>query len=146
MSDSSARTNKLSALKLALAAQQLRDRVSDIDLLSAEPIAIVGMACRFPGGADDPTSYWKLLCDGVDAITEVPADRWDVNEFYDADRATPGKMNTRWGGFLKRIDLFDAGFFGKSCVPNMSITRRTSAIIKLVCAYTKTVNSATAIV
>ncbi len=112
MSDSSARTNKLSALKLALAAQQLRDRVSDIDLLSAEPIAIVGMACRFPGGADDPTSYWKLLCDGVDAITEVPADRWDVNEFYDADRATPGKMNTRWGGFLKRIDLFDAGFFG----------------------------------
>ena len=81
---------------------------------SAEPIAIVGMACRFPGGANDPASFWRLLCDGVDAIREIPPDRWDADAFYDPDPAAPGKMNTRWGGFLERIDEFDNHFFGIS--------------------------------
>jgi acyl transferase domain-containing protein len=80
----------------------------------AEPIAIVGMACRFPGGAWDARSYWRLLCDRVDAIRETPADRWDVDAFYDPDPAAHGKMNTRWGGFLDRIDEFDNHFFGIS--------------------------------
>lgn len=78
-----------------------------------EPIAIVGMGCRFPGGAD-PDAFWRLLRDGVDAITEVPADRWDVDAHFDADLNVPGKMTTRWGGFLEHIDGFDAAFFGIS--------------------------------
>ena len=78
-----------------------------------EPIAIIGIGCRFPG-ANDPTAFWRLLRDGVDAIGEVPADRFDHRAFYDPDPATPGKMNTRWGGFLNQVDRFDANFFGIS--------------------------------
>ncbi|WNG36476.1 acyltransferase domain-containing protein [Archangium violaceum] len=81
-----------------------------------EPIAIIGMACRFPGGANDPETYWKLLHDGVDATAEVPRERWDADAYYDADPDAPGKMNTRRGGFLRgvAVDRFDAGFFGVS--------------------------------
>ena len=78
-----------------------------------EPIAIVGVGCRFPG-ANDPAAFWQLLRDGVDAIREVPADRFDQHAFYDPDPAIPGKMNTRWGGFLEQVDQFDANFFGIS--------------------------------
>jgi phthiocerol/phenolphthiocerol synthesis type-I polyketide synthase C len=70
-----------------------------------EPIAIIGIGCRFPG-ADGPAAFWRLLSDGVDAVTEVPPDRWDV----DAAETT----TTRWGGFLDQVDQFDAQFFGIS--------------------------------
>ncbi len=73
-----------------------------------EPIAIVGMSCRFPGGATSAEAFWALLRDGRDAITEVPRTRWDIDAYHDA----PGKMNTRWGGFLEAVDEFDAEFFG----------------------------------
>src|SRR6185437_9925347 len=78
-----------------------------------EPIAIVGMACRFPG-ASDPEAFWRLLRDGVDAISEVPRDRWDATALYDSDTAAPGKVNTRWGGFVDQVDQFDPQFFGIS--------------------------------
>ncbi|HMG54831.1 MAG TPA: type I polyketide synthase, partial [Kofleriaceae bacterium] len=79
-----------------------------------EPIAIVGLGCRYPGGVEDAESFWRLLEDGVDAVTEVPADRWDVGAWYDADPEAAGKMTTRWGGFLSGLDRFDPGFFGIS--------------------------------
>ena len=79
-----------------------------------EPIAVVGIACRFPGGADSPEQFWDLLRDGVDTIREVPPDRWALASYYDEDRAAPGKMNTRWGGFLDRVDGFEPLFFGIS--------------------------------
>lgn len=75
-----------------------------------EPVAIIGMACRFPG-ASSPAELWQLLRDGVDAVTEIPPDRWNADRFYDEDASVPGKMNTRWGGFLERIGHFDAHFF-----------------------------------
>lgn len=78
-----------------------------------EPIAIIGVACRLPG-ARNPGQFWQLLREGIDAITEVPPDRWDVDAYYDPRPATPGKMNTRWGGFLDEIDRFDPGLFGIS--------------------------------
>lgn len=78
-----------------------------------EPIAIIGIGCRFPN-ANNPESFWKLLRNGVDAISSVPSSRWDVDAFYDPNPATPGKMNTRWGGFLDMVDQFDPGFFGIS--------------------------------
>src|SRR5918992_3181056 len=81
--------------------------------LHSEPIAIIGLGCRFPG-AGDPETFWRLLRDGGEAITEVPRDRWDVNAFYDLNPTTPGKMNTRWGGFLEQVDRFDPHFFGIS--------------------------------
>jgi acyl transferase domain-containing protein/acyl carrier protein len=80
---------------------------------TTEPIAIIGIGCRFPG-AHGPEAFWQLLREGVDAITEVPGDRFDLHAFYDPDPAAPGKMNTRWGGFLDQVDQFDPHFFGIS--------------------------------
>ncbi|HEV8485412.1 MAG TPA: beta-ketoacyl synthase N-terminal-like domain-containing protein, partial [Blastocatellia bacterium] len=71
-----------------------------------EPIAIIGIGCRFPG-AQGAEGFWQLLCEGVDAITEIPRERWDVDEIPDE----PDKLNTRWGGFLNHIDQFDPSFF-----------------------------------
>src|SRR6187549_2770149 len=73
-----------------------------------EPIAIIGMACRFPGGADSPEAFWRNLEQGVDAVSEVPPDRWDINQYYDPDGSKPGKMSTRYGHFLDQVDQFDA--------------------------------------
>jgi acyl transferase domain-containing protein/acyl carrier protein len=78
-----------------------------------EPIAIVAVACRFPG-APDPEAFWEVLSGGIDAIREVPEDRFDIDEFYDPDPETPGKIYTRFGGFLDGIDEFDPEFFGIS--------------------------------
>jgi acyl transferase domain-containing protein/acyl carrier protein len=77
------------------------------------PIAIVGLGCRFPG-AEGRAAFWRLLCDGVDAISEVPPDRWDAAALHDPDPAAPGKTITKRGGFLDRVDGFDASFFGIS--------------------------------
>ena len=78
-----------------------------------EPIAVVGIGCRFPG-AGGPAAFWKLLREGVDAVTEVPEDRWAIEDYFDEDPSAPGKMTTRWGGFLDRVFDFDPSFFGIS--------------------------------
>lgn len=80
---------------------------------SDEPIAVVGLACRFPG-APNTEAYWDLLWSGTDAVTDVPADRWDSAALYDPDPAAPGRLSTRRGGFLTDVDKFDPGFFGIS--------------------------------
>src|SRR5690348_3569311 len=79
-----------------------------------EPVAIVGIGCRLPGGANSPGAFWDLLCAGVDATREVPADRWEARKFYDPVGPKLGKMSTVRGGFLDRVDEFDAPFFGIS--------------------------------
>ncbi|MCP4663250.1 MAG: polyketide synthase, partial [bacterium] len=78
-----------------------------------EPIAVVGIGCRFPG-ARDARAFWRLLRDGVDAVTEVPRERFDVDAVFDPRPGVPGKTYSRWGGFLADVDRFDAGFFGIS--------------------------------
>jgi amino acid adenylation domain-containing protein len=80
---------------------------------SHESIAIIGMGCRFPG-AQNLQAFWKLLVDGVDAISEVTSDRWDIDELYDPEPGAPGKVVTKSGGFIKDVDKFDASFFGIS--------------------------------
>lgn len=99
-----------SAIKLALMAKQVRVQAEEV--MRADPIAIIGMACRVPGGGDTPTLFWQVLRDGVCAIREVPADRWDGNAWYDPDPAAVAKSATKWGGFLDRVDEFDADYFG----------------------------------
>ncbi|HEY3756646.1 MAG TPA: MupA/Atu3671 family FMN-dependent luciferase-like monooxygenase [Opitutaceae bacterium] len=79
-----------------------------------DAVAIVGLGLRLPGGADTPEAFWRLLQGGVDAITEVPGDRWDHSAVYDPEPATPGATNSRHGGFIEGIDQFDADFFGIS--------------------------------
>jgi acyl transferase domain-containing protein/SAM-dependent methyltransferase len=105
----------LSPIKRAvLAVDDLRARLEMVERERTEPIAITGIGCRFPGGANDPESFWKLLRDGVDAITEVPRERWDAEATYDPDATVRGKTNARWGAFLEQVDQFDASFFGIS--------------------------------
>ncbi|MEO0928041.1 MAG: polyketide synthase, partial [Cyanobacteria bacterium J06643_13] len=76
-----------------------------------EPIAIIGIGCRFPG-ANNPQAFWSMIRDGQNGIVEVPESRWDVDSYYDRDLSQPGKANTRWGGFLEDIDCFEPQFFG----------------------------------
>ena len=114
MSTGAVKAGGMSAVKLALMARRLRAEGAGLDVLTAEPIAVVGMGCRFPGGANSPAEFWQLLERGVDAISLVPAARWSADALYDPDPAAPGKMTTRWGGFLDQVDRFDAGAFGIS--------------------------------
>ncbi len=109
------RLKKLSPLQRAVVAlKETQARLDALERQRVEPIAVVGMACRFPGGAVDPMSYWRLLCSGVDAIRETPRERWDIERFYDPDPTAVGKMCTRWGGYLDGIDAFDNHFFSIS--------------------------------
>ena len=78
----------------------------------ARSVAIIGVGCRFPGGVTDVASFWQLLIDGIDAISEIPADRIDLAQFYDERPSTPGRMMTRRGGFVGPLEEFDAMFFG----------------------------------
>src|SRR6266496_3834159 len=87
----------------------------EVEILSSEDaIAVIGLSCRFPGKADTPQAFWGLLERGSDTISEIPKDRWDVEAYYDPDPEAPGKMYTRKGSFLDKIDRFDAEFFGIS--------------------------------
>ena len=110
MSGGSISLSDLSAVKLALMADDVRARAAPV--LRADPIAIVGMACRTPGGVESPKALWDLLAAGKTTAREIPADRFDIAAWHDPDPAMPGKSLTRHGSFLDRVDLFDADYFG----------------------------------
>jgi len=93
------------------AIEELQAKLDVSERSRHEPIAIVGVGCRFPG-ADTPEAYWGMLRDGVDAVSQVPAERWDIERWFDPDPSAPGKTYTRWGGFLRDCDKFDSHFFG----------------------------------
>jgi acyl transferase domain-containing protein len=103
-----------SRLRKALQAMQtMRARIDEMERARTEPVAVIGLGCRFPG-APDPDAFWRLLRDGVDTVTDVPASRWSSDEYYDPDPDAPGKMYTRSGAFLSGVDRFDPYFFGIS--------------------------------
>ena len=114
MADFLERISNLSPKKLALLANDLKERFDSLEQERREPLAIVGMGCRFPGRADSTAKFWRLLHEGVDAIREVPVERWDLDSIYDPQPGKPGKICTRYGGFLEDVDQFDPGFFGVS--------------------------------
>jgi len=100
-------------LRRALTAiQSLKAQVAELEATRSEPIAIVGIGCRYPGDITSPATFWRALLDGVDAITETPPDRWDADAFYDPDPNAPGKIITRHGGFMAGVADFDPYFFG----------------------------------
>lgn len=108
MTDLSQRLANLSPQQWKMLQQRLQNRVS-----TSEPVAIVGMSCRFPG-APDLQAYWRLIEQGIDATGEIPADRWDVDALYDPTGEQAGKMSVRRAGLLENIDQFDPQFFGIS--------------------------------
>ncbi|WP_437821703.1 amino acid adenylation domain-containing protein [Sorangium sp. So ce1078] len=109
------KVTELSALqRAALLVEKLQARLDAAERARTEPVAVIGMGCRFPGGAVDGPSYWRLLSEGVDAVREIPASRWNVAAYYDPQRGAPGKMYGLRGGFLDDVERFDAGFFGIS--------------------------------
>ncbi|MFL6248854.1 MAG: type I polyketide synthase, partial [Thermoanaerobaculia bacterium] len=97
---------------LKKASLKIRELVAENDSLKRqEPIAVIGLSCRFPGGGESPEEFWELLARGGDAVGEIPRTRWDVDRYYDADPDAPGRMYTRSGAFLDGVDTFDAPFF-----------------------------------
>ncbi len=112
MTDFMDRISKLSPKRLALLALEQQEQIEDAARRVREPLAIVGMGCRIPGGVEDPDQFWELLRSGRDAISEVPADRWDIDAYFDPDPDAPGKMSARSGGFLASVGQFDPAFFG----------------------------------
>ncbi|WP_394832459.1 SDR family NAD(P)-dependent oxidoreductase [Pendulispora rubella] len=102
--------DRLRGVEVAVAAPEATVSVAS----SSEPIAIIGMGCRFPGGIDDPESFWQFLEEGANGVREAPKERWDLARYYDEEPGTPGRMYTAHGGFLTRVDGFDAEFFGIS--------------------------------
>lgn len=108
-------TDKDTLKKLYIALKKTQARLKALEDAQTEPIAVIGMACRFPGGANDPETYWRLIENGQDLVSPVPPERWDADAFYDPDPETPGKMITKMGGFLNFApDEFDAPFFSIS--------------------------------
>lgn len=97
--------------RMLQALQKMQARLDAVERARTEPIAIVGMGCRFPGDASTPPAFWELLQNGVDAVRKVPAERWDPDLFYDDDPDAPGKTYVRHGAFLNEVDTFDPGFF-----------------------------------
>ncbi|WP_264892337.1 MULTISPECIES: sulfolipid-1 biosynthesis phthioceranic/hydroxyphthioceranic acid synthase [Mycobacterium] len=85
-----------------------------MDRTGVVPVAVIGMACRLPGGIDSPDALWEALLRGDDLVTEVPAHRWDVEEFYDPEPGVPGRTVCKWGSFLDDVADFDPEFFGIS--------------------------------
>jgi acyl transferase domain-containing protein/SAM-dependent methyltransferase/acyl carrier protein len=89
------------------------EKIEAIENAKKEPLAVVGIACNFPG-SNTPEDFWSLLKNGEDAVTEIPSDRWDTQEYFDADPSTKGKMYSKAGGFIDTIELFDNEFFSIS--------------------------------
>ncbi|HEY7417149.1 MAG TPA: polyketide synthase, partial [Ktedonobacteraceae bacterium] len=115
MSNTPENAKNLSAEQRALLAlRRMRTRLEALEREKSEPIALIGMSCRFPGKANTPESFWQLLKDGRDAVTRPPTKRWDIDAYFERDPALAGRVPTQWSGFLEDVEQFDAAFFGIS--------------------------------
>lgn len=115
MNQSKDSVERVDVLKRALIEiRELRSQVDALRRRASEPVALIGIGCRFPGQVDSPHDLWQFLCQGRDGTGPIPPDRWDIERYYDPDPASPGKMYTRRGGFIDDVYGFDARFFNLS--------------------------------
>ena len=114
MSNLLERLGKLTQKQLMLLAFDQQRQLEAASQRRPDAIGVIGIGCRFPGGADGPQAFWELLHEGRDAIREVPGDRWDIDSVFDPDPDAPARMSVRRGGFLDDVGGFDAAFFGIS--------------------------------
>lgn len=114
-----------------MALEAMQAKLDALEYAKKEPIAIIGMGCRFPGGADNPEAFWQLLREGVDAITDVPSYRWNIEAFYDPNPDIPGKIYTRKGGFLNQVDTFNPQFFGISATEAKSLDPQQRLLLEV---------------
>ena len=112
--DFAERIANLPPKRLALLAVDLERKLAEAERRRPEPIAVIGVGCRLPGGVLGPDDFWRLLASGADAIGPIPPSRWDVGAYLDPDPEAPGKMYSNAGGFLADVDQFDPRFFGIS--------------------------------
>src|SRR4051812_15764003 len=108
--DSASNQRYLEALKKA--ADKIKALSSENAALRERgPVAVVGLGCRFPGGADTPEQFWDLLAQGRDAVAEIPSTRWELAHWWDSDPDASGRMYVRDAALLDRVNEFDPGFF-----------------------------------
>ena len=118
--------------RVLAALRDAREKLEAAERRSSEPIAVIGMGCRLPGGVQSADDYWELLRLGIDAVTEVPADRWDSERYYDPDPDADGMMYTKAGGFLDRLDEFDPQFFRVSPREAVSMDPQQRLLLEVV--------------
>lgn len=109
----------------------LRGRLEATEGRLHAPIAVVGMGLRLPGGVEDADGLEQLLWGGVDAVGDIPGERWPMDILFDADPDAPGKMSTRFGGFLNNVDGFDPAFFGISAREAVSMDPQQRLLLEL---------------
>src|ERR1043165_5556833 len=114
MGDSSKPTELSADKRARRATRRLRAKVEELERAKTEPLAIVGVGCRFPGQASGPDRYWQMLHDGVHAVVPIPRDRLDLDAYYDPNLDAAGKIYVREAALVEDIDRFDAQFFGIS--------------------------------
>ncbi|NEP60017.1 MAG: polyketide synthase, partial [Symploca sp. SIO2G7] len=125
-------TQSVSPIQRALkAVENMQRQLEALNYSRREPIAIIGMGCRFPGQANTPEQFWTLLHNGVESLTEVPSERWNIDDYYDQNPETPGKVYTKTGGFLDNVDQFDPQFFGISPKEALSLDPQQRLLLEV---------------
>ena len=106
-------TAEPSPIKRALLAiEELQAKLDSVEKKRGQPIAVIGVGCRIPGGANSPEEFWQLLHEGRNGVRRIVSDRWDAEAYYDSDPDVPGKIATHFAGFLDQVDGFEPQFFG----------------------------------
>src|SRR5262245_53911273 len=99
------RDNRQLLKQALLELEAMQADLEQLQNAKTEPIAVIGLGCRFPGGANSPEEFWRLLHDGVDAVAEIPKHRWDLDQYYDADPEAPGKVYARHAALLAQAEI-----------------------------------------